>query len=70
MTIVQCEMCEDLHEITEWKESDLFICKICAEILSEIKKRRIKGEKHFSKGFWLFEFDYMRQLKREEMSKR
>lgn len=63
--IVQCDMCEDLHNLETWNEGDHFICKICAEILSEIKKRQcFKKKEEFPEGYWLFEFDYLREKRR------
>jgi len=45
MLIVECGMCQDLCNIPEWKDSDIFICLICANILSEMKKTEIKFNK-------------------------
>ena len=60
-------MCEDFYKIDTWNEGDFFICKICAEILSKIKERQcFKEKKGFPKGYWLFEFDYMRDQERKK----
>ncbi len=45
MIIAECGMCQDLVELSEWKDGDHFICKICVEILSEIRQNNIKLEK-------------------------
>ncbi len=45
MIIVECGMCQDLVELSKWKKSDYFICKICVKILSEINQNDIRLEK-------------------------
>ncbi len=65
MPIVQCDMCQDLHNIPEWKESNIFICLICAKILSEIRKNEIELKKNgikSLKSFSLALFDMKRDV--------
>ena len=35
-------MCSEIHDLNEWKEGIIFICVICANILSKIRKIEIK----------------------------
>ncbi len=42
MVIVECDMCKDLCKLPNWKESDHFICKICCDILSEIRQNDVR----------------------------
>lgn len=62
MPIVECQMCFDLHTVSNWKESDIFICIICANILSEIKKMEIKEGFEMQPAFKLALFDNKREL--------
>lgn len=48
MIIVQCDMCFELSNINEWKESDILICKKCAEILSKIRQKEIEFGREYS----------------------
>lgn len=69
MPIVQCDMCGDLHDLQDWKESNIFICIICANILSEIRKTEINLEKvgiKHSENFRLSLFDNMRKIERRK----
>lgn len=69
MNIVECGMCLSLHQIEDWKESDIFICKICANILSEIRREEIELEKEgikLSKYNRLAEFDIRRAKVRDD----
>ena len=65
--IVQCDMCGDLHQLDNWEEDHIFICQICVEILTKIKKRQcFKKKENFPEGYWLFEFDKIREERRKE----
>lgn len=69
MPIVECGMCQDLQIVTNWNESDIFICKICANILSEMKKAEIKFNKIGIKplnSFTMALFDLKREAIRDD----
>lgn len=59
--IVECQMCFDLHNVSNWKETDVFICVICANILSEIKKMEIKQGFEMSPSMRINIFDSKRK---------
>ena len=62
--IVECQMCFDLHNVTTWEETDIFICQICTDILSKIRKEEIELEKKgikTSNAFRLALFDMRRE---------
>ncbi len=67
--IVECGMCQDLCNLSIWKDSDIFICKICCKILSEIRKNEIELEKSGIKplkSFSLAYFDMKREMIRNK----
>lgn len=69
MPIVECGMCQDLCNLPIWKESDIFICKVCCNILSEIRQNEIKLKKSGIKplkSFSLALFDMKREMIRRE----
>lgn len=73
MEIVECQMCFDLVHLTSWKDSDIFICKICVKILSEMKQDEIKLGKRgiiILKSFKLALFDMKREDIRERGDKK
>lgn len=63
MSIVQCDMCFDLFNINEWKESDIFICQKCAEILSKIRQKEIQFGREFTEAGRLKIFKILRGVK-------
>jgi hypothetical protein len=65
-------MCEEFRELDDWKEGEIFICKICARIMERmnvfLKKRKIKiNEKDKLTLFDRLRNDkgYIRQIKEE-----
>ena len=62
MEFVQCDMCFNFYELDDWEEGNHFICKTCANILSEIKQREIKEGREFNPAFRLALFDMKREL--------
>ena len=61
MTIVECGMCNDLHNIEKWNETDIFICQICVKIIIDIEKEQIISGNKFSEVFSLALFDIERE---------
>lgn len=62
MNIVECGMCYSLHHIEDWKESNVFICKNCAEVLSIIKQKEIKYSIELSDKGRLKVFKILREI--------
>ena len=61
MVIVECGMCNDLHNIENWNETDIFICQICVKIIIDIEKEQIIIGKKYSYVFGLDLFDIERE---------
>jgi len=60
MVIVECGMCNDLHNIQQWNESDIFICQICVKIIIDIEKEQIEKNTKYSEVFSIALFDLER----------
>lgn len=62
MEIVECGMCYELHQLEDWEEDNIFICKKCADVLSRIRKMEIEKGCIFSDKIKLAIFDMLRGI--------
>ena len=62
MVLVMCDMCEEIHDLDNWTERNCFICKACAEALSEIRRTEIDQGWDFLPEVGLGIFDKMRGI--------
>jgi len=67
MPIVECGMCNDLHDIKEWNENDIFICQICVKIIIEIEKEQVIKKIKYSEIFSIALFDIKRDIERNKI---
>jgi len=62
MVLVKCDMCDEMHELSDFPDGQIFICLICAHVLSRIKKTEIKVNQKLPKFLQLKMFDRLREI--------